>query len=344
MSEPTVTAAPGRRPEWLSALGPYLGLALVVALFSMLLWQRGELHTFWRLDTLQLVAVHAAIMAAVAVGMTLIMISGGIDLSVGYVVSLATVTAVLAYRAADAGSWPTVWASAAAIAAGVLTGAAAGLCNGLVIARLRVVPFVATLGMLGVARGLAQYLSAGQPVSFPEAVRRPGWVRWFSLVQPEPEWLLIGPAAWSVLLLALAAAVLLRYTVLGRYCFALGSSEAAARLCGIPVGRTKVLIYTLAGAVTGWAGVLQLSRSGSGFYNVAAGLEVEVIAAVVIGGGSLTGGEGSIGGTLAGAILLAVLYNGCSKLHLPNEFRFIVIGGIIVVVAALNQWRQGRPQ
>jgi ribose transport system permease protein len=333
---------PGRRFDWLSALGPYLGLMLVVAFFSAALWYRGELPTFWNLGTLQLVAVHAAIMAAVAVGMTLIMISGGIDLSVGYVVSLVTVTTVLAFNAAYAIPWLAGWASVCAIAAGVGTGAAAGLCNGLVITQLRVVPFVATLGMLGVARGLAQYLSGGQPVAFPEAIRRPGWVRWFSLVQPEPEWLLIGPAAWSVVLLVLAGTVLLRYTVLGRYCFALGSSEAAARLCGIPVERTKILIYTLAGAVTGWAGIIQLARSGHGFYNVAAGLEVEVIAAVVIGGGSLTGGEGSVAGTLAGALLLAVLYNGCSKLHLPNEFRFIVIGGIIVVVAALNQWRQGR--
>jgi ribose transport system permease protein len=337
-----IAAKPGRRFNWLSALGPYLGLAVVVGLFSLLLWERGELHTFWRLDTLQLVAVHASIMAAVAVGMTLIMISGGIDLSVGYVVSLVTVTTVLAYRAAAATPWLAGWASACAIAAGVGTGAAAGLVNGLVITQLRVLPFVATLGMLGVARGLAQHVSDGRPVTFPDPLHTPEWVRWFRLVEPEPEWLQVGPAAWSVLLLAAVAAVLLRYTVLGRYCYALGSSEATARLCGVPVARTKVLIYTLAGVVTGWAGVLQTARSGSGFYNVRAGMELEVIAAVVIGGASLSGGEGTIGGTIAGALLLAVLDIGCSKLHLPNEFRFIFIGGIIVAVAALNQWHQAR--
>jgi ribose/xylose/arabinose/galactoside ABC-type transport system permease subunit len=308
----------------------------------LLTWQRGELHTFWRLETLQLVAVHASIIAAVAVGMTLVMISGGIDLSVGYGVSLVTVTTVLVYRAAQSHSWTVECASACAILAGVGTGATVGLCNGLVITQLRVVPFVVTLGMLGVARGLAQYLSRGEPVQFPAGSDRPDWVHWFGAVQPDPDWLVIGPAAWSVVLLALVAAVLLRYTVIGRYCFALGSSEATARLCGIPVSRTKILLYTLAGLATGWAGILQLARVGSGFYNVAAGLEVEVIAAVVIGGASLSGGEGSVAGTLSGALLLAVLYNGCSKLHVPNEFRFIVIGVIIVVVAAVNQWRQHR--
>jgi ribose transport system permease protein len=329
--------------DWLSAFGPYLGLALVVALFSLLTWQRGELDTFWRLETVQLIVVHASIMAAVALGMTLIMISGGIDLSVGYVVSLATVTTVLVYRASHETPWLADWASVCAISAGVGTGALVGLCNGLVITQLRVLPFVVTLGMLGVARGLAQYLSQGQPVPFPSD-GKPAWVPWFGSVRPEPDWLLIGPAAWSVLLLAIAAAILLRYTVLGRYCFALGSSEATARLCGIPVVRTKILIYTLAGIGTGWAGVLQVARIQHGFFSVAAGLEVEAIAAVVIGGASLSGGEGSVGGTLAGALLLAVLYNGCSKLHVPNEFRFIVIGVIIVVVAAVNQWRQNRSQ
>jgi ribose transport system permease protein len=331
---------PARRSaDVLAFLGPYLGLLVVITFFSLVLWQRGQLERFLSLSNLKLITVHASITAAVAVGMTLIMVSGGIDLSVGYVVSLVTVTTVLAYRWADSIPWLQDTASVWAILVGVGTGGLAGLGNGVLITQLRVAPFVVTLGMMGAARGLAQYLSGGEPVTFRMT---PGWVRWMGAIEPEPRWLGMGPAPWTVVLLALAAGVLLRYSVLGRYIYALGSSEPTARLCGIRVERTKIVIYLLAGLITGWAGILQTARSGSGIYNVQAGLELEVIAAVVIGGGSLTGGEGTITGTLVGALLLQVLENGCSKLGLPREFRFILIAAIIVGVAALNSWRQRR--
>ncbi len=331
-----------RSADVLTFLGPYLGLLVVVGFFSLIMWQRGQLDRFLSLSNLKLITVHASITAAVAVGMTLIMVSGGIDLSVGYVVSLVTVVTVLAYRWADACPWAWLHdtASVWAILAGVGTGGLAGLGNGVLITLLRVAPFVVTLGMMGAARGLAQYLSGGEPVTFPVT---PGWVRWMGAIEPEPSWLGIAPAPWTVVLLGLAAGLLLRYSVLGRYIYALGSSEPTARLCGISVERTKIIIYVLAGLITGWAGILQTARSGGqGIYNVQAGLELEVIAAVVIGGGSLTGGEGTITGTLVGALLLQVLENGCSKLGLPREFRFILIAVIIVGVAALNSWRQRR--
>jgi ribose transport system permease protein len=337
---PETAAAPPAGTDWLTLAGPYLGLLAVLALFSGLLAVRGGLETFLQWGNLKLIAVHASIIATVAVGMTVIMISGGIDLSVGYVVSLVTVLMVSTYRwvapLAILGTTPSLWA----ILVGLAVGGLAGLGNGLVVTQLRVVPFVATLGMMGVARGLAQTISRGQRVVFPGSP--PEWVPWLGAIEPQPAWLLMGPAPWTVLFLAAAAAVLLRYTVLGRYCYALGSNEATARLCGIPVARTKILLYTLAGLVTGWAGVLQTARAGAGSHDIQAGLELEVIAAVVIGGGSLSGGEGTITGTLVGSLLLALLENGCSKLRLPNEFRFIIIGAIIVGVAALNSWRQRR--
>jgi len=344
---PPVPDEAASRASWrladvLALVGPYLGLLLVIAFFSFLLWRRDQLDRFLSLGNFKLITVHASIVAAVAVGMTLIMISGGIDLSVGYVVSLVTVTTVLAYRGAFASSWLRDTASVWAILAGIGTGGLAGLGNGLLITQLRVAPFVVTLGMMGAARGLAQYLSDGQPVVFPNVVEPPAWVPWLGAIEPEQRWLGMGPAPWTVVVLALAAGLLLRFTVLGRYIYALGSSEPTARLCGIGVERTKIVIYVLAGLITGWAGVLQTARSGSGVFNVQAGLELEVIAAVVIGGGSLTGGEGTITGTLIGALLLQVLDNGCSKLDQPREFRFILIGAIIVGVAALNSWRQRR--
>jgi ribose transport system permease protein len=307
-----------RLADVLSLAGPYLGLLLVITLFSLLIGLTGgRVESFLSLSNLKLVAVQAAIPAAVALGMTVIMISGGIDLSVGYVVSLVTVTMMLAYRSADARPYLPGTASIWAIAAGLGTGLLCGWANGMLITRLKVVPFVVTLGMMGVARGLAQYLSKGTPVSFPNPAQPPAWVPWLGRIDPEPAWLGIGPAAWSVLLFAVAVAILLRYTVLGRYCFALGSNEATARLCGVHVERTKVILYTLAGLLTGWGGILQFARSRSGLHDVAAGLELDVIAAVVIGGGSLSGGEGTVTGTLVGALMITLLGNGCSKLELP---------------------------
>jgi ribose transport system permease protein len=330
-----------RLADLLSLAGPYLGLLFVVALFSLLiLWRGGRVESFLSLSNLRVVTTHAAVMAAVALGMTIIMIAGGIDLSVGYVVSLATVVMMLFYRWADAHPYvpgtPSLWA----IAAGLGTGLLCGWTNGILITRLKVVPFVVTLGMMGAARGLAQYLSKGSPVSFPNPAQPPRWVELLGQIDPEPAWLGIGLAAWSVLLFAVAVAIMLRYTVLGRYCFAIGSNEATARLCGVHVDRTKIILYSLAGLLTGWGGILQFARSQAGLHDVQAGLELDVIAAVVIGGGSLNGGEGSVTGTLVGALLIELLVNGCSKLELPVELRFIIIGLIIVIVSAVNMWRQ----
>jgi ribose transport system permease protein len=324
-------------------LAPYAVVLLLLAAFSLLIRLREGPRPaafFFSLPNLQLIAAHAMIVAAVGIGMTLLMISGGIDLSVGYVVSLVTVTTVLAYRGAG-GQEP--WASVSAIGVGLATGTLFGLTNGFLVTSLRVLPFVATLGTMGVARGLGQHLAEGRTVGFSDqGVVSPGWTKWLGMVEPDPPWLVFGLGVWSVLLVALAAGVMLRFSVLGRHCFAIGSSEATARLCGIQVTRTKLLLYVLAGLITGWAGVLQTARGSTGSFNVQAGLELEVIAAAVIGGASLSGGEGTVAGTLLGAFLLAALQNACVTLRLENEARFVVVGLIIVGVGAWNSWRQRR--
>ena len=150
------------------------------------------------------------------------------------------------------------------------------------------------------------------------------------------------PGVWSFLLLAGVVAVLLRYTVLGRYCYAVGSNEATARLCGISVDRTKLAIYGLAGLCTGWAGLLRFAHTTSGDPSTGDGLELEVIAAVVLGGASLSGGQGTVAGTLAGVLMLAVLVSCVGFVQVPVEVKFILIGTVVIVNTAVGRWQRRR--
>lgn len=334
----------------LRVLAPFAGLGLVIAIFALLTWWNGTLEDFLVLGNFKLIVAHSSVVAAAGLGMTVIMIAGGIDLSVGYVISLATVVMMLAFRAVAAGSSSANEAvpwlpGLAALVTGLVVGALCGLGNGLAVTKLRVVPFVATLAMLGIARGIGIYLTDGGRLSFPSGYGPELWMRALGAIEPSSVspslgWLIVSPAAWSVVVLGTMVACGLRYTVLGRHCFAIGSSEATARLCGVRVERTKILLYTLAGLLTGWAGVLQFCRTNAGSHDVAAGLELSVIAAVVIGGGSLSGGEGTILGTVIGALIMTVLENGCSRLNLKPDVRYVIIASIILIVAALNSRRQ----
>ncbi|MEW6252356.1 MAG: ABC transporter permease, partial [Planctomycetota bacterium] len=159
-----------------------------------------------------------------------------------------------------------------------------------------------------------------------------------------PEWLRLAPAVWLALGLGLVLAAVLRYTTLGRYTLAIGSNEATARLCGIRVPRVKIAIYVLAGLLTGLAGSMQFARLTQGDPTVAIGLELDVIAAVVIGGGSLSGGQGSIAGTLAGAFLMAYLRNRCTALGWQNYTQEMIVGHIIIIAVAIDQFRVRRTE
>jgi ribose transport system permease protein len=316
----------GFMQTWLNWIGPILGLLLVVLIFSVLM---DSPVRFLSPFNLRVVLAQTVIVAIGAIGMTLIIISGGIDLSVGSAIAL---TGVITALALNAGMSP-----ATAVAAGVLVGGLVGVVNGLVITRLRVVPFIATLGMLGVARGTAKWFAGQQTVNVPDT-----WVNELLVTFPNPSWLLVAPGVWVAIGLALVAAVILRNTVFGRRVFALGSNEQAARACGISTARLKVWIYGLAGLLFGLAGVMQMSRLRQGDPTVAAGSELDIIAAVVIGGGSLSGGEGSIFGALIGALIMAFLRNGCQQIGWPNYIQEIIIGAIIVVAVAIDRWRTSR--
>ena len=312
--------------NWLNRFAPFLGLLLVIVVFAILI---GEPEKYLSLRNLRTVLAQTVIVAIGAIGMTIIIISGGIDLSVGSAIALTGVISALGINA----GWPTT----VAVVAGILVGGVVGIVNGLAITRLRVVPFIATLGMLGVARGVAKGLAGSQTVNVPDT-----WANDLLLTIPKHTWLLVAPGVWIAIILAITAAVMLRRTVFGRRVFALGSNEAAARACGIATDRLKIYIYALAGLLFGLAGVMQMSRLRQGDPTVAAGLELDIIAAVVIGGGSLAGGEGSILGAMIGALIMAFLRNGCQQVGWPNYIQEIIIGALIVFAVAIDRWRSSR--
>jgi len=268
----------------------------------------------------------------------LVIISGGIDLSVGSVLAFVAVVTMQVYRALYNGPASVASASVAAVVAGVCAGGVCGLVNGLVITRLQVTPFVATLGMFGVARGLAYWLSGRMPLAFPKG-GQPDWVTSLTLAESPT---IFNGGFWGLLVLAIAVAVLLHYTVLGRHIYAIGSNEATARLCGVSVNRTKVVIYTLAGLLTGCAGIVLFAQGTSGNPSSAIGDELFVIAAVVIGGASLMGGQGTVLGALIGALILGLLNNGVSTYDVPVEVKWILTGVIIVANTALTEWQKRR--
>jgi ribose/xylose/arabinose/galactoside ABC-type transport system permease subunit len=197
-------------------------------------------------------------------------------------------------------------------------------------------PFIVTLGMWGALRGAAKGLASEQMIIAPST-----WLnRLLNTLSDTQRWMLLPPGVWLMLVLAVVVAIALRYARRGRYIFAVGSNEVAARICGVPVERTKLLVYTLGSGFAALAGVLQFSYLTVGDPTTATGMELDVIAAVVIGGGSLAGGEGSVLGSLVGALIMTVVGNGCTKLELPNWVQEIVTGAIIVVAVSLDRLRQ----
>ena len=307
----------------LNWLGPFLGLILVLIIFSCIPEVQ---ERFLRISNLKSVATQSVIVALGALGMTFVIISGGIDLSAASNIALASVITAFAIN--------TGFSPVAALLFGVLTGGIVGLANGALITSLRLVPFIVTLGMLGIARGVAKWIAGNQKIDAPIT-----WVNELMAKSPRPKWMLMAPGVWLMIIFALAMAVVLRYSVFGRHIFAIGSNEATARLCGIRINRTKILVYTIAGLFCGLSGVMEFSRLTVGDPTVAVGLELDIIAAVVIGGGSLSGGAGSILGSMIGVFIMAFLRNGCTMMGWPNYIQEIIIGGIIVVAVALDQVR-----
>lgn len=325
MNAATDTAVPrtglGRRLG--EVFGPFVGLAFVIAIGCLSPEVREAFLTVYNFKS---VATQTVIVGLGAIGMTLVIVSGGIDLSVGSVIALSSVVTAACLKA---GLPPVL-----ALGAGVLTGGVTGSVNGFFVTRLKLVPFIVTLGMLGIARGVAKWIAREQKIDAP-----PSWLMDLMNKDPGAAWLGISPGIWLMILLATLVALVLARTPFGTYVFAIGSNEAAARVCGIRVEWIKLSVYIVAGLLTGLAGVMQFARLTVGDPTVATGAELDVIAAVVIGGGSLSGGEGSVLGSLVGAFIMAFLRNECVMFGWPNYIQEIIIGVIIVVAVALDRLR-----
>ena len=326
-------SAPAARP-FAVPTGPWVGLVGVLLLFTVLIGMKGGLGTFLSAGNLRVMLHEGTVPAVVGLGMLLVLITGGIDLSVGAVVALVTVVTMRVYSALSHDWGPTPQASLVAVVVGVLVGGLCGLTNGLLVTRLKLPPFVATLGMFGIARGIAVWLAERTTLAFPGGVT-PDWVQDLSRTS------FTNPGLWSLVILALLTGGLLHLTVLGRHIYAVGSNEATARLCGVNVPRTKVLVYTLSGLLTGWAGILLFAHSNSGNPTLGEQLELDVITAVVIGGASLAGGKGTVVGAVLGVAILGLIKNGVSLFNVPVEMQYILIGVLLLANVALNRWRQG---
>ena len=303
--------------------GPFIGLILVIVLFSIPNETREFFLTY---NNFKIIFTQTVIVAIGALGMTLIIVSGGIDLSVGSAIALTSVVGAMLIQRG--------WGTASVVGAVILSGGIIGLLNGLAIAGLRMTPFIITLGTLGVARGTAKWMADNQTVNYDTSPIN-GW-----MTTADPFSHALPSGVWVAIVLAVITSLLLRNTVFGRHIFALGSNEATARLCGIPTTRLKVFIYALAGCFFGLAGLFQLSRLRQGDPTVAVGLELDIIASVIIGGASLNGGVGTILGSMIGALIMAVLRSGSQQIGWPTYFQEIIIGLVIIVAVFVDRLRR----
>lgn len=305
---------------------PLLGAwILIFVIFSVL--RPGSFPTY---DNLETIARQGTITCFVALGMTCVIIGGGIDLSVGSVVALVSVVVALMLNKTH-----NMWA---AVAVGVASGALIGFLNGVLITRLKVLPFIVTLGSLLFVRGAAEGLGNNSSVLAPDSKLNDLLAK----LNEHSRWQMLSVGTWLMLLASIAVSVMLTRSQFGRHMVAVGSNESAARLCGVNVARIKQSMYVLVGIFAAFGGIMQFSRLRLGDPTGANGLELDVIAAVVIGGASLSGGQGSIAGTLLGALIMTTINAGCNQIDLPNWVQKMVTGAIIVAAVALDRYRNSR--
>lgn len=315
--------APAGVLQKLTASGAFQKLLAFASLVLLLIGFSIASPNFMQTSNMIAILQATSVNGVLAIAATLVIITGGIDLSVG---TLMTFTAVMTGVVLTNLGLPLPLGVAAAIATGTL----AGFISGTLVAKMKIPPFIATLGLMLILKGLSLVVSGTRPIYFNDTpgfdkISRGSLIGEIFPTVPIPNGVLI------LFLVAAAVAYILSRTVLGRYCFALGSNEEAVRLSGVNTDRWKIAIYSLSGAIVGIAGLLIASRLNSAQPALGLGYELEAIAAVVIGGTSLSGGRGTILGTLIGALIMAVLLNGLRILSVPQEWQTVVTGAIIIL-------------
>ena len=316
------------RSDAVQRLLAFGALILIIVVFSL------ASPNFLQFDNVVGILLATTVTGVLALGVTFVIITGGIDLSIGTVMTLSAVMTAI---------FLTEWhlPIPLGIVAGLATGALAGLVNGIFIAKLKIPSFIATLGMLNVAKGLALVISGLRPIYFNDtpAFNQAAMGSVVSAVVP-------GLDVPNIVLVFFGAAILaslvLSKTILGRYTFALGSNEEAARLSGVNVDVWKMAVFTVAGIFSGIAGVLIGARLNSAQPSLGQGYELDAIAAAVIGGTSLSGGEGTILGTVIGAFIISTLTNGLRIMSVPQEWQTVVTGGIVIIAVYLDIVRRRR--
>jgi len=302
--------------------------SLIVLLIGFSIASPNFMQTSNMLAILQATSVNGVL----AIAVTLVIITGGIDLSVG---TMMTFCAVITGVVLTYAGMPLLLG----VVAAVLTGAICGACSGSFVAKMAIPPFIATLGMMLILKGLSLVISGTRPIYFNDT---PGFseISRGSLIGEVLPSLPIPNGVLILFIVAAVTAYILNRTVLGRYCFALGSNEESVRLSGVNTDRWKIAIYALAGSIVGIAGLLIASRLNSAQPALGLGYELEAIAAVVIGGTSLSGGRGSILGSLIGALIMAVLTNGLRVLSVAQEWQTVVTGAIIILAVYADMMRR----
>lgn len=306
--------------EWMKAFLPFASLIVLFIFLSF-----ASPH-FLTTNNLSSVVRQTTVITIMAIGMTVVIASGGIDLSVGSIIGLTGVLGAMLI----ANELPIV----VALLGAVFVGTVCGTANGAGITLLKIPPFIATLGTLGIYRGLTLIITDGIPVA--NLTRDFGVLATGNLFNVVPVPLLFLVAV-SVLV-----QFILKYTRMGRYSYAIGSNIEAARCSGIPVGKYTVLIYALGGALTGLAGMIESARLVTGQPTAGEGYELRVIAAVVIGGGSLNGGQGTVPGTIVGSFTMGLLSNGCNLLGISPFVQQVIIGSVIVLAVTFDEFNRRR--
>jgi ribose transport system permease protein len=337
-TDPAATAVAGARTG-IKASGLFGSqarqkLLAFASLILLLIYFSLASPAFMQTDNMINILQATAVNGVLAIASTFIIITAGIDLSVG---TLMTFTAVMC------GVFLTYWHLPmwTGVLAALATGAIAGSISGTLIAKLKIPPFIATLGMMQAWKGLSLVVSADKPIYFNDTENFYR-ISQDSLIGSFLPWLPIPNAGLILLVLAVVASLVLRSTALGRYTYAIGSNEEAVRLSGVNVDAWKITIYSMSGAICGIAGLVLASRINSAQPAIGQGYELDAIAAVVVGGTSLSGGTGTILGTIIGAFIMSVLTNGLRILSVAQEWQFVVTGVIIILAVYADILRRNR--